>query len=477
MRSLTTIPFIAPGRIPPTGAELPLRRIGVKMSAPKTPVLPELYQERRDTEIAVAVFRTIFLLLVVFSPQFIYARGVQGDLIIAAVIVAAIYNLILFVRHVQNRYVPRPMIVIVDAFLISLAIFFAGHGGDRFFVLYFAVVIISGFWFRVGAAFAVGALASALYVAAVMLSPLPKGVARVSVSTVALQITFLLVTAGVVSVAAETQEREREELSASRYVLRQHLQQIRAAQYVDELLRPKRLPETPGLDVAFRFRPAAHGISGDYYGVIPLGQRRWGICVVDVCAKYEIALRYLPGFTWALRLAARRDESPGGLLREINRAAAEELDPDAFISMSYAVIDLDRGELVQGNAGIEPGILLPSAGAEVIDLGGHGLVLGVVPDATYEEHRFELHTGDTIVLFTDGITESTNRSNEPLGREGLVEQVRASVREPSAEAMVDRVFRYTLHYAEGSRHRDDTTILVVRVTAPDIGGPKAAQAV
>jgi len=447
------------------------------MSTPGTPVLPEVYPQRRETEIAVAVFRTIFILLVVFSPQFIYARGVQGNLIIAAVIVAAVYNLVLFIRHVQNRPFPRALIVIVDLLLISLAIFFAGPGGDRFFVLYFAVVIVAGFWFRVGAAFAVGILASALYVAAVMSSPLPNDAARAPISTLALQIAFLLITAGVVSVAAEVQQREREELTVSRYVLRQHLQQIRVAQYVDELLRPKRLPETPGLDVAFRFRPAAHGISGDYYGVIPLGERRWGICIVDVCAKYEIALRYLPGFTWALRLAARREQSPGALLREVNRAAADELDPDAFISMSYGVIDLDRREFVQANAGIEPGVLLPAAGGGLVELGPHGIVLGVMPDADYEERRFELHTGDTIVLFTDGLIEATNRRNEPLGREGLVEQILASAPEPSAEAMVDRVFRYALRYAEGSRHRDDTTILVVRVSAPDTGGPKAAQAV
>ena len=450
------------------------------MLPPSAPPVTEVDLQRRDTEIAVAVFRTIFLLIILFSPQFLQARGVRGSLLMAVVIVAAAYNVLLFILHLRKFPVSRLVIVIADVILISLWIFFAGEEGERFFVLYFAVVIVSGLWFRVGGAFAVGLLASALYVWAVLIASLPAGAERVALGTVALQITLLLVTAGVVSIAAEVQARERQELALSRAVLQQHRQRIRIAQYVDEMLRPRSLPTSPGLDIAFRFRPAAIGVSGDYYDVIPLGPRRWGICIADVRAKQELGLAYLPLFKSALRLAARREHSPGSVLTHMNREVATEIQEreelEAFISMSYTVIDLDQGELTQTNAGIEPAVLVPASGGELVDLGASGIVLGVLADATYEEQKLSLHTRDTLVLFTDGMTEATDRRDRFLGREGLLKQILAHAQAPTAEAMAQRIFEYVIGYSEGGRRRDDMTLLVVRVTAPDLGQAVDARA-
>jgi len=446
------------------------------MPAPGTPPVPEIEGQRRETEIAVAVFRTIFLLIVLFSPQFLHAHGRRGTLLVAAVIVAACYNLALFILHFRGLPFPRPIIVMGDVILITLWIYLSGAGGERFFVLYYAVVIVAGLWFRVGVAVATALFSSALYVYVMLFAPQPAGLERISIASVALQIVLLVVTASAVSTAAEFQQRERQELAASRALLRQHWQRIRIAQHVDEMLRPKRLPDTPGLDMAVLYRPAAHPVLGDYYMVIPLAPRRWGISIVDVCAKYEIASRYLPGFHWALRLAARRESASGGpasLLREVNHVVAAELDPDAFIAMSYTVLDLDQGHLVHASAGLEPAVLAPASGGQPITLFSGGIVLGVLPEPTYEEQTLPLHTGDMLVLFTDGITEVTDRQNRFLGREGLLEQIQAHAQAPTAELVAQRVFDYVTEYAAGGRRRDDLTLMIVRVTATDLG--RAAQ--
>jgi sigma-B regulation protein RsbU (phosphoserine phosphatase) len=443
------------------------------MPTPATPPIGRVDLLRRDTEIAVAAFRTAFILIVLLSPQFVYARGVGGGLLIAATIAAAVYNVFLFFVHIQRFFFPRPIIVIVDTILISLWIYFAGPGGERYFLMYFAVVVVAGLWFRRGGALAAAALASLLYLWALWYSPLPTGAIRPPVGSVGLQILLLLLTAGIVSIASEFQQREREELVLWRGRFWEHEQRVRMAQYVDRLLRPARLPDTPGLDVAVQFRPAAAGVSGDYYDVIRLGERRWGFLVADVRAKEELGLLYLPVFKSSLRLAARAEVSPGSVLTQINREVAAEMQErgelDAFISMCYAIVDLDQGSLVYANAGMEPAVLIPAQNRRMMSLSSHGVVLGVVPDAVYEEETWAIHRGDALVLFSDGLTEAFDSRGRVLGREALLEQIRSQAEQTSAEMMARRVFDYVAGFSEGARRRDDSTLLVVRVTATDVG--------
>lgn len=446
------------------------------MSAPPVPPTSRVDLHRRDTEIAVAVFRTVFLLIVVLSPQFVHARGMQGGLLVTATIAAAVYNLALFVLHMQKLSFPRPIIVAVDTMLISLWVYFAGADGERYFVMYFAVVIVGGLWFRRGGAFAVGLLASMMYVASISFAPLPAGVAHAGAGTVGLQILFLLLTAGIVSIATEVQERERQELVLSRAALQQHWERVRIAQHVDEMLRPRRLPPTPGLEIAFRFRPAAQAVSGDYYDVVPLGGRRWGIVVADVRAKEELGLIYLPLFKSALRVAARREASPARVLTQINGEVAAEMrerdEPEAFISMCYTVIDLDDGTLTCANAGIEPPVLLPEPRGELMTLECPGIVLGVLPEATYQEATYPIGTGATVVFFTDGMTEVSDSEGRLLGRDGLLAQIEAHADAANADGVARGVFDYVNSYGKGSRRRDDMTLLVVRVTATDVGATR-----
>jgi len=443
------------------------------MSATGTsPAIPSEVRSR-DTEIAVAVFRTILVLIVLFSPEFMTARGTRGALLVAAVIAAASYNLALFLLHVRGLPVPRLLIVIGDVMLVSVWLYFCGSGVERFFVLYYPVVIVAGLWLGVGGALLIATFASALYLFVLTVAASSPEVARASVGPAGLQIAFLIVTAGVVSVVAEVRAREHHALLISHGVLQQHYQRIRIAQHVEDMVRPSRLPRVPGLDVALRFRPAATAESGDYYDLIPLGGRRWGICVADVRGKHSLGIVYLPTFKAALRFAARHQQSPAAVFQDVNSLVetetAEKVDPETFISLCYAVIDLDTASLTYANAGHEPPIIIPASGGDPIALRGTGMVLGVLSEATYGEEKLPLHTGDTLVLFTDGMTEAADRRSRMLGREGLIEQIKAHVGASTADAMAARIFKYVNDYGKNGRRRDDMTLLVLRVTATDLG--------
>ena len=441
------------------------------MTTPGAPSpLPEIDFRRRDTEIVIAVFRTIFLLVVLFSPRFMEARGTGGMLLAAAIISAAVYNLALFVIHVRGLPFPRLIIVTVDVVLISLWIYYCGPTCTAFFTLYFAVVIVAGLWYGVTGAFLTAFFASALYVWAVVISRPAQG--AVPADTVLLQVGFLIITAGVVSIAAEAQKRERQALASSRAVLQQYRERIRVAQYVDDLVRPKRLPQAPGLDIGFQYRPAAMAFSGDYYDLIPLGGRRWGLCIADLSGHFSQRIGYLSTFKTTLRLTARREQSPARVLTEINReicaAVADNVELETFISMAYIVVDLDTSIFTYASAGHEPPVLI-SPGREVISLSHRGLVLGVLPEAAYGEETLPLNTGDTFVLFSDGMTEVADRDGRFLGREAFLTDLLRHLDAPTAEEMAVRVFESVNEYGRGGQHRDDMTLLIARVTAADLG--------
>jgi sigma-B regulation protein RsbU (phosphoserine phosphatase) len=452
------------------------------MSSPSPPFVPDIDQRRRDTELAIAVFRTIFILIVLFSPRFLFTIGGSGPLLTTAIISAATYNLVLFLLHLRGLPFPRWLIVFADLILVTLAVYFGGPDWSHFSALYYPVVIVAGLWFGVKGALASALLASVLYVWAATVTVVPPGAQPIAVGAMALHVMFLIVTAGVVSVAAEAQSRERQALDRSRASLREHWQRIRIAQTVDAMIRPRRLAVAPGLDIAFRFRPAAQGASGDYYDVIRLGGRTWGVCIGDIRAKLELAAPYLPVFRSEFRAAARRHPSPAQVLTEMNHwvtaETEERVEPDAFISMSYAVIDLDAGMLTYANAGHEPPVLVPASGEQATTLEGTGIVLGVVPDTAYQERSLPLHSGDLLVLFTDGMVEVTDRRRRPLGRDGLLARIASAVASPSAEAIAGPVFEYVNEYGKRGLRRDDMTLLIVRVTAADLGGvaPSADEA-
>jgi serine phosphatase RsbU (regulator of sigma subunit) len=432
---------------------------------------------RRDTELAVAVFRTIFLLVVLTSRR-VFAPGEEGALLLEiAIIAAAGYNLALFVIHMRGVPFPRVIIVGLDVVMISLWLYFAGRSAPVYFGLYYAVVIVAGVWGGVGGAFLTSLVSCLLYAWAVTASGSFSLTDRTFLGVIAMQSLFLTVTAGVVGLVMQLQSQERQALATSRAALQQHWQRIRIAQTIDQMVRPPRLPQIAGLEIAFRYRPAAYSVSGEYYDVIRLGPRRAGICIADFAVRWEWGLQYLYAFKNSFRLAARREQSPARVLTQVNREMEAEIASDpafqerpyAFASMCYVVIDLDRAELTYAIAGHEPPVLITEEGRRLTSLEHSGVVLNVVPEAQYEDTSVPVQSGDTLALFTDGLTEVRAPDGRFFGREGLVNCIARFAQAPAVTAFVESVFSCANEFGRQGQRRDDMTLLAVRITATDLG--------
>ncbi len=265
---------------------------------------PDGAASRRDTEIAVAVFRTVFLLIALASKQLFETQGRVAWLLQVSLVAAAGYNLMLFVVHTRGVAFPRSIIVAVDMVIITIWLSFAGAAATAYFGLYYVPVVVATLWYGVPGAFLSSVAAALLYGLALYSS----GVLswswddRQLLSTMAVQSLFLMLTAAVVTVAMEVRSEERQALATSRAALQQHWQRIRIAQTIDQMVRPPRLPQVPGIDVAFRYRPAAYSVSGEYYDVIRLGPRRVGCALrtsrCDGSGACSISMRSRTRFAW-----------------------------------------------------------------------------------------------------------------------------------------------------------------------------------
>jgi len=436
---------------------------------------PHTDPRQRDTDMAIAVFRTIFILIVLFSPQFTQARAGGGRLFVVAVIAAATYNLVLFLVHqFRQLSLSRWLIIVGDLVLISLWIHLCGEGRQAFFGLYYAVVIGAAMWFRIWGALLSAVSASVLYLWVIALSAPSTAVWQTISGPPLLQVVILLGVAGLVTLMADRLRRESAESARRHATILEYRERIRIFQRVDDLVRPRRLATLPGFDIAFRFRPSFHAAgAGDYYDVIRLGPRRLGVCMGDISGSREMTTPYLPVFKAEFRAAARRESSPARVLAEMNRWVMAEMEErgnrDAFIAMCYVIIDLDEGKLTYAIAGHEPPLLLTHTSDAPVVLEKAGIVLGVLPQVTYQQETVPVHTADTLVLFTDGMTEVSDERNRFLGREGLCAHILAHASLPHAKEIADRVFNAANDYGKHGRRRDDMTLLVVRITAADVG--------
>jgi sigma-B regulation protein RsbU (phosphoserine phosphatase) len=124
----------------------------------------------------------------------------------------------------------------------------------------------------------------------------------------------------------------------------------------------------------------------------------------------------------------------------------------------YGVLAPD-GRLTYSNAGHNPPIVIGRSGIRRLETGG--LILGLFPHATYEEETLQLEEGDTLVIFSDGVTEATNQAGEEFGEQRLLPCIEQN-RDSTPEVLLDRILETVKTFAESAAQPDDLTALVLR---------------
>ena len=233
-------------------------------------------------------------------------------------------------------------------------------------------------------------------------------------------------------------------------------EEIRAAAEVQQQLFPRVRPEIDGLDFAGVCRPAA-GVSGDYFDFIPLPSGKLGLLLADVCGKGMPAALLCASVHATMRAhAPAAGASCGEVLSRLNRLLFETTTDDRFVTIFYGVYDPGTRLLTYANAGHCPPIVMPGARRLEALTPPAGMFAELRPAG----HALTLAPGDSLVVYSDGVSEATNDSDEPFGEPRLVE----AIRRPSgarAEEVCHRVLDTVEGFSRGHQQTDDMTLVVV----------------
>lgn len=242
---------------------------------------------------------------------------------------------------------------------------------------------------------------------------------------------------------------------------------IELASSIQGLLLPGASPATGQLDVATAYRPAQK-IGGDLYDVFPLDEHRIGLAVADVSGKGISGAILMATCQTHLRHFARDQASPAAALRSLNSAIEHVMRTDMFITITYAIVDLQRRLITLARAGHEAPILLrkQANGSFTVEQPEcEGMALGMVPadlfDESIDDCELAFNSGDALVLFTDGVTETVNANGTEFSTNRLLDVLTQDSGQ-TAQQMVDKVLQRLDRFGGISGQTDDVTLLIAR---------------
>jgi sigma-B regulation protein RsbU (phosphoserine phosphatase) len=238
--------------------------------------------------------------------------------------------------------------------------------------------------------------------------------------------------------------------------------EMRLARTVQQKLYPNVSPALPGFDIAGAAFPADH-TCGDYYDVLRLPCGLLIVAVGDVSGHGFGAALLMAETRAYLRSLAQRTSDLGEILAALNTFLLEDTEDQRFVTLMLARLDPEERTVSYASAGHINGYAIDGNGATKLVLVSTSPPLGLFPDAVFPtKGALPLETGDTLVLLTDGVTETENRKGEAFEAERALRCV-AEARGESAGEIVRRLHAAVMAFAAEEPQRDDITAVVCRV--------------
>ncbi len=236
--------------------------------------------------------------------------------------------------------------------------------------------------------------------------------------------------------------------------------ELQLAHDMQRTFMPDQVPDLPGWELAFIWR-AARQVAGDFYDCFELPDGRLGLVIADVADKGMPAALFMALTRTLMRAAAREKMSPAAALAHVNDLLVPDAQHGMFVTIFYAVLSLETGELVYANAGHNPPLLLRSRTRELERLTKGGMALGVLGGTQLEERAVSLDPGDCVVFYTDGITEAFSPEGDMYGEGRLQETVLAAAA-GSARMILDAIDGSVVAFSGNAPLSDDRTLMVLR---------------
>ncbi len=256
---------------------------------------------------------------------------------------------------------------------------------------------------------------------------------------------------------------EHERLLEERLEKRRMEEELKVASEIQMRLQPVAPPQIEGWDMTGVSFPCRE-IGGDYYDFIRRkSDNRLIVAVGDVSGKGTGAALLMSSLHAAVRAQSQTRLAISGVMREINEYIFENSPSNKFLTLFYGELDPETGTLVYSNGGHNTPMLMRAAG-EIISLDQGGLPIGMMKGVQYQEATVFFNPGDSLIIYSDGITESINDRDEEFGEERLIEVVKHNLSR-SASGIRDRIDEALSRFVGTTAPVDDMTLMIIKRTA------------
>ncbi len=240
---------------------------------------------------------------------------------------------------------------------------------------------------------------------------------------------------------------------------------LRLASNVQKYLLPSRMPDTDSVKFAVKYIPQLL-IGGDFYDFYELPNGKIGITVGDVSGKGVSAAMIMAICRTKMQALAMKNKSPAETLKELNTDIFDSMRADMFVTMIYAIIDVAESKIILARAGHEPALICKVSQTESAQkIRGAGMAVGMIESEVFNESiedvEVEFNQGDSLVLYTDGITEATNKSGEEYTTNKLASVI-SQLSSHTPQEMCDAIVKDVERFSNNEKYADDITLLCVK---------------
>jgi phosphoserine phosphatase RsbU/P len=251
-------------------------------------------------------------------------------------------------------------------------------------------------------------------------------------------------------------EKYRHELDRREY-------EAETARDIQQSLLPEQTPIIKGYDFA-AFSLPAWEVGGDYYDFIHLDGKKLGLVIADVSGKGFPAALFMALSRTCIRANITSDKSTSKAIEAANTILCQDAKSGMFMTLFYAVLNVDTNCLSYVNAGHNPPLLVRGKTGEVLTLQAKGIALGVVDGMNLDEKEINIEPDDIVILYTDGLTEAVNKNDEQFGVDRLTKTVKNSLH-LNVNDLVEKVKADVDEFTAGKPRFDDLTLVAIKKQA------------
>ncbi|MCH8558507.1 MAG: SpoIIE family protein phosphatase [Balneolia bacterium] len=239
--------------------------------------------------------------------------------------------------------------------------------------------------------------------------------------------------------------------------------ELELAANIQKKMLPASAPKLEGYAVSGK-NVTAQEIGGDYFDYIQMNEHRWALCLGDISGKGLPASLLMANLHAILRGQAFHLVNPGDILKHANSQLFQSTSTDKFATLFLAIADTSSNTVHYSSAGHDYPILIRKDGSyERLELGG--LPLGMLDGMNYDEGFIELHSGDVLFVFSDGVTDTKNIYDEMFGEARLIELLQELVKSnETPENLIQTVMESCISHCGKASLFDDVTAVALKRT-------------